>query len=247
MRKGLLIIGVVALVTAMTVGTAAAQPVVADDLVSLDGRCSVPCGPIPVIISIQLDQDARELEFPPDGKIEMTGEFLYYFDVDQDGYGYDPQNLPVVAFKTPRSVDWAEVKVEPGEVPIPVDDPSYIKQDDPMQQPEQSRYEFSVPITVTVTKLREPTPPELEENVRSDGKYRILLAATSNGSTVDAGGTPYGLIEGYGVREMRFTPVIDAGGAESEEPAGGLAPAPGLVPLVVLLTALAVALRRQRA
>jgi MYXO-CTERM domain-containing protein len=195
---------------------------------AFDGRCSIPCGPIPVIITIKLEQ-TDDLAFEGKDEMVLPGTMEYRFDIDQDGYLYDPQEEPVVVFKTPRSVPWVEVSVEPPEVTIPVRDPQYIQMDDPENDPSQMSYVYTADIQVTITKTREPTAVEMEQYVRSDGMYRILLAATANSSMEDSGGYQLGLMEGYGVRQLRFIPEDGDASPQGEPNEGGSAPSPGAV------------------
>ncbi len=226
----------------------ASAAVQADDLVRNEDECAaIPCGPIPVIVTMQLG-DTKGLSFPDDGVITMDGELIYYFDVDNDGFGHDQTNKPIVTFSTPRGVPWVTVQVEPAEIEIPVDDPSYISETDP-DNPGQYQYEYRHPITVTLTKDATPTADELGDHLRSGDQYRILVAAQSTGSQVNAGGTTYGHMEGYGVKDLRVTPSDEELSTVSGEPAADGGSSPGLgvfAALVGLGLALAVTARRAR-
>lgn len=238
-----------ALVLPMAGASSAVQTV---DLVRSEEDCAaaaIPCGPIPVIVTMQLG-DTKNLEFPESGEIALEGKLVYYFDVDNDGYGHDQTNKPVVTFSTPRGVPWVDISVEPAEVQIPVDDPTYISQTDP-NDPGQYHYEYTHPITVTLTKNADPTAEELEEHIRAGDQYRVLVAAMSTGSQVNAGGTTYGHMEGYGVKDIRISASSasddDDGAGQSDE--GGLAPGFGTVTALAGLGAAVAtsAVRRRRA
>lgn len=226
----------------------ASASVQTEGLIRDEADCAaIPCGPIPVIVTMQLGE-TRGLVFPDDGVLTLEGELVYYFDVDNDGYGHDETSKPVVTFSTPRGVPWVTVAVEPAEIEIPVDDPQYISETDP-DNPGQYHYEYRHPITVTLTKDATPTADELNDHLRSGDQYRILVAAQSTGSQVNAGGTTYGHMEGYGVKDLRVTPTDEelssTSGAQGD--AGGDSPGLGaIVSLVGLGLALAVVAHRTR-
>lgn len=219
-----------------------------EDLVRTQDECAaIPCGPIPVIVTMQLG-DTRDLEFPDDGVLALEGELVYYFDIDNDGYGHDPAERPVVTFTTPRGVPWVTVDVEPAEIEIPVDDPSYISETDP-DNPGQYHYEYRHPITITLSQDATPTADELNDHLRSGDQYRILVAAQSTGSQVNAGGTTYGHMQGYGVKDLRVTPSdeeLSSVAGTGNEAAGGASPGLGaFASLIGLAVALAVVSRRR--
>lgn len=218
-----------------------------EELLRTQEECAaIPCGPIPVIVTMQLG-DTKSLQFPDDGVLKLEGELVYYFDVDNDGYGHDPTERPVVTFTTPRGVPWVTVDVEPAEIEIPADDPAYVSETDP-DNPGQYHYEYRHPITVTLTKDATPTADELKEHLRSGDQYRILVAAQSTGSQMNAGGTTYGHMQGYGVKDLRVTPSdAELSTTSGTDAAEGSSPGLGaLVSSVGLALALGIVSRRRR-
>jgi hypothetical protein len=208
----------------------------------VEADCAPPCGPISVVLSLKVEK-TRELVVPEDGPLTLPGKITYYFDADQEGYAYDDDNKPVATFKVPRGVSWLRATFEPSEIAIPVDDPKYIQQEDPQNDPSQLMFYYEHPVKVTIERTRMPTATELKEQVRNDGQYRMLLATSSEASMVEQGGYQVGLMEGYGVRELRFLPEDVPMPNATED--GGNAPGPAFA-LIIAALGIALVIARRR-
>ncbi|HEX9815931.1 MAG TPA: hypothetical protein VGB18_03035 [Candidatus Thermoplasmatota archaeon] len=223
-------------------------PIAQAEPVEVDGaRCAdfPPCGPIPAIITIFMDK-SKGLTFE-NNLFESDGRVQYYFDVDNDGYVYDPDPTQEVVIKmgVNKQPAWVKTTVEPAEMVVPVNDPRYIKE---AGAPGQLEFVFEFPIHVTVEKLREPSYEELKKVTKSDGTYRIMINAYSNDSMAghDTLGRPAGLQEGYGIKELRFISAEEQAFKDNAaaQPAGN-APGVGLLAFVAAMGATIVLLRRR--
>lgn len=223
-------------------------PTIQAELVDVESdRCSdfPPCGPIPAIITIFLDK-SKGLTFEND-LFESDGKVQYYFDVDNDGYVFDPAPGEEVVIKmgVTKQPSWVKTTVEPLEHVVPVNDPRYVQQAGATGQLE---FVYEFPIHVKVEKLREPTYEELKKLTKSDGTYRIMVNAYSNDSMAgtDPTGRPAGLQEGYGIKELRFISANEPSFMEAgSQSAQGEAPGFGLAAFVAALGATLVLLRRR--
>jgi hypothetical protein len=235
------------LFTALLLGAFFA-PTIHAQTVDIDAdRCAdfPPCGPIPAIITIFLDK-SKGLTFT-DNVFESDGRVQYFFDVDNDGYVFDPDPTQEVIVKmgVNKQPPWVKTTVEPTEHVVPVNDPTFVKDDGSATQ---KKFEYEFPIHVKVEKIREPTYEELKKLTKSDGTYRVMVNAYSNDSMAgtDPTGRPAGLQEGYGIKELRFIsaeePVFQAG---STSAAAGEAPGLGIIGFVGALGATLLLLRRR--
>jgi hypothetical protein len=165
------------------------------------GACGIPCGPVPVIIMIHVEPEPRDADLSESAPSRFEGYVEYHVPIDEDaeGFFFSPTDRPVIRFEAARAAAWVSMKVEPPEIEVPVDDPRYLGPDG---------YRYRHAITVTATATERPSPEDLRDQIRPDGRYRVLLTATSDPSTVDPGAmVAVGLMEGYGVREFRFLPA----------------------------------------
>lgn len=218
--------------------------------VSPVAHCNPPCGLIPVVVTITLEKSTG-LAFGAEDKVVLKGTVEYYWDIDQDGYAYDP-NLEMemkIDFYRERVPGWIEPKVEPAKVKVPVrpqDNCSDCVQPDTAQGQGNLMFRWTHPITVTLEKKRAYDPAELRQYLRGDGMYRVTLQAetpaslTGNSQT----GQPAGLLEGYVLKDMKFMPELGPGTDGTRDP-GGAAGAPSFV-APLLAAALGFALVRGR-
>jgi hypothetical protein len=211
-------------------------------------RCAVPCGPIPAILTIYMDK-SKGVTFT-DNKFESDGRVQYYFDVDNDGYVFDPDPREEIIVKmgVNKQPAWVKTTVEPAEHRIPIsvaDCPDCIKVD----ATGQAEYNYEFPIKVTVEKIREPTLEELKKATKSDGTYRIMVNAYSNDSMAgsDPTGRPAGVQEGYGIKELRFVSAAEPVFVENVAQPQANAPGIGVFGLLaaVAVGLAAVGLRRR--
>lgn len=226
--------------------------------VSADGCASPPCGPIPVVINIKLDK-WKGLTFEAQDELTFDGTVSFYVNVDQDGWWYDQQSPPVMTFRVNRQPPWIRTTIEPDNYVVPVSDPTFLGPEG--SNPNEVQFYWEAPVTIKVRKIAEPTPEDLASDspyIRRDGTFRITTSATTTASILGGAalGPNLGLQEGYGVRELRFIPEIDGvqwlpnelgvlgPGGQAPEPEGS-APAPLAPLLVVLMAAVAFALRRR--
>lgn len=225
-----------------------AVPVGASTASILRDDCNPPCGPIPVIITILLEK-SKGLTFE-DGGFESTGVVQYYYDITQNGYAYDPTKEMTVTLKVNKQPPWVSTSLEPMKYTVPLrpeECPDCVYQ---VGTTEQFYYQHEHPVSVKVEKLRDPTPEELVKWTKSDKTYRATFSAVSPDSMVgtDPTGRPAGLMEGYGIKELRFLASAEsAAAAGSGAEPQGLAPGPGPMALgaVVLAVVVAIAIRRR--
>lgn len=222
-------------------------PIVQADLLGIGqelDRCAPPCGPIPAIITIFLGK-SKGLVFE-NNLFETDGRVQYYFDVDNDGYVFDPDPTKQVIAKmgVNKQPPWAKTTVEPAEHVVPVGDPTNVKDDGTTGQ---LKFEFEFPIHVKVEKLREPTLEELKKFTKSDGTYRIMINAYSNDSMAgtDPTGRPAGIQEGYGIKELRFISAEEPIYKQTAAQPDANAPSLGILALAAAVGATAVLLRRR--
>ena len=222
-------------------------PIVQAQTVDVEAdRCAdfPPCGPIPAIITIFMDK-SKGLTFE-NNLFESDGRVQYYFDVDNDGYVFDPDPTQQVVVKmgVNKQPPWVKTTVEPAEHVVPVNDPSHVKE---AGAPGQLEFVYEFPIHVKVEKLREPTYEELKKFTKSDGTYRIMVNAYSNDSMAghDTLGRPAGLQEGYGIKELRFISAEEQAFKESTAQPAGQAPGIGLTAFVAAIGATIILLRRR--
>lgn len=233
--------------TGLLLGTFFA-PIVQADIVDVEAaRCAdfPPCGPIPAIITIFMDK-SKGLTFE-NNLFESDGRVQYYFDVDNDGYVFDPDPTQEVTIKmgVNKQPPWVKTTVEPAEMVVPVNDPRNIKD---AGAPGQLEFVYEFPIHVKVEKLREPTYEELKKLTKSDGTYRIMVNAYSNDSMAghDTLGRPAGLQEGYGIKELRFISAEEESFKQHAAQPEANAPGIGLTAFVAAIGATMVLLRRRK-
>lgn len=219
-----------------------------DDVTTSTAHCGPPCGPIPVIITILMDK-TKGVRFDESGMFEREGVVEYYVDIYQNGWIYDPTKQVEVQMKINKQPPWTKTSVEPSKFRVllsPAECPTCYTPRDPSL--EGLQYVYRHPTKITVEKLRDPTPEELKRWLKSDGTYRVSVSAVSNDSMVGTNqtGTPAGLMEGYGVKEIRFLPDEAPEGAAGAQEAKGAAPGAPLVGLLAAVAAAGVALRRRR-
>jgi hypothetical protein len=216
-----------------------------------------PCGPIPVVIEIRVD-GPRYDNFGESSELVREGVVSFYINVDNDGFWFDPDKPPKMTFHVNRQPPWVRTAVTPDGYTVPISDPKYLSQEG--GQPDQVQFYWEAPVTITVTKLRDPTPEEIADGspfIRRDGSYRIVVSATTTSSVLvpDLFGPNMGLQEGYGVKELRMVPEIDGVQWLPDEsgvlqPGGVAPPAKGNAAafgLVGILLVLAVFVLRRRA
>lgn len=219
------------------------------DLATSTEHCGPPCGPIPVIITI-LAEKTKGVRFDESGLFERTGVVEYYVDVDQNGYVYDPAKKVEVQMKVNKQPPWTKTSVTPQSFPVPLNPAECPTCHAPAApSADELQFLYKHEIQITIEKLRDPAPEELKRWLKSDGTYRVSISAVSNDSMVGTNqtGTPAGLMEGYGVKEIRFLPddASEAGAARAKEAQGAASGAP-LLGVLAAVAALGVALRRRR-
>jgi hypothetical protein len=181
-------------------------PVPAAALADAHSGCAPPCGPIPVIITLTLDK-SKNVDFDAKGDFSATGKIQYYFDIDQNGYAYDPTKEVAIELKVNKQPPWVQTTVEPTKVVVPIRPqdgcPTCVS---PEGSPPETQFNWEHDLKVTVHKTRDFSADELRKWLKSDGTYRVSINAISNDSMAgtDATGKPAGLMEGYGVKEIRF-------------------------------------------
>lgn len=225
-------------------------PVVHADVELSASACGPPCGPIPVIITILLEK-SKGLTFDENNVFETKGKVQYYFDIDQNGYAYDPAEEMKITTKINKQPPWVKTTVTPTEYDVPLQTwecPTCVQTEG--SDPQQQMFMWESDIAVKVEKLRDPTPEELKKWTKSDGTYRASFSAISNDSMVgtDPTGRPAGLMEGYGIKELRFLSSAEtAASASNDVNAGGEAPGLSVVMIagIVGLAAFVVLRRRQ--
>src|SRR5687768_2919037 len=116
MRRTLVLIAVPFLALLMVAPAATAS----------EGCAGPPCGPIPVIITIFLDE-YKGVTFDENNVFASDGKVQYYFDIDQNGYAYDPQGEVKITFKVNKAPPWTRTTIEPTEIPIPVGSPQHVQ------------------------------------------------------------------------------------------------------------------------
>lgn len=191
-----------------------------------------PCGPIPVLIYVTMDQ-WKGLQFEGAQSMEFDATLSFYVNVDQDGFYYDQENPPIVTFRVNREPPWVKTTVEPSQFVVPIDDVQYLSQEN--GEPTEIQYLWETPLKITVDRLRDPTPDELGPNseyIRRDGTFRVTISATSTQSILmsEVFGNNMGLQQGYGVRELRFVPEIAGVPWIQDEATGLLVPEDGRFP-----------------
>lgn len=212
---------------------------------------NVPCGPIPVVLELKFAK-YKGLTFDGTTEVVLNGTVSMYVNVDNEGWIYDKENPPKMTLRFPRVPPWVAAEVEPKELTVPVDDPKYLSNEG---APNEVQFFWEHPVTVTITKLREPTPEEISPTSKwirkSDGTYRVTLTASTTGSYAGQStfGSQYGLMEGYAIKDFRFTPEpgLAPQGPDATRTASGAAPGLALPAVVFSLGMLAFARRRLRA
>lgn len=153
----------------------------------------VPCGRIYPLILIQVEDKATLYNLSQGGSIEVPAKLTYKFDVVNEGYTLAAPNEPVVVgFEFPRKPSWAEMKVEPERLEIPVNNPTYIQPDPADPTNPQGQYVYTTDILITVTLTGQAV-------LRDGAEFAKLL--------VFAKSTESGLYQsGYGIKELRVVP-----------------------------------------
>lgn len=172
---------------------------------SAEACASVPCGRIYPNILLQFPEGApREFDVRIGVPLEIEATLTYRFDMQNDGYTVAAPNEPVfVTFEFPRKPGWADLKVEPEKLEVPVNDPRYFQATPDANAP-QLHYVWTAPIKITATVTGQA--------VLKDGyDYgKLLVFAKSSES---------GLYQsGYGIKEVRVVPE----GALHESDVAGL-------------------------
>lgn len=207
-------------------------------------HCGPPCGLIPVMLSITLDR-FTDLAFANESTITVKGNVEYYWDIDQDGYAYDPNKEVemTLGFYMERVPAWIEPKVTPAKARVPVrpsDNCMDCVQPDNAQGQGQLMFRWVLPITVTLEKKRDHDASEVRQYLRSDGMYRVALFASTPESLAGnpQTGQPAGLLEGYVQKDLRLVPEpLNApdGSRDAQQTAAG---ASVLAPLLALAAGL---------
>lgn len=156
----------------------------------------IPCQPAPPIVILDAET-VTDITFGDEDSIRIDGTVTYLVNVTGDGWFFDPTERPRITFDVPRGHDWVEASVDPAEIVVPIDDPSYLQEDGPYRYTEDVVFHFEL--------VRIPTGEELFEALRDDGQYRVLVAAMSSSSLLGSGPVePAGMMHGYGVQDFRF-------------------------------------------
>ena len=154
----------------------------------------MPCGRIYPIILIQLDDPSKTFNVTQGGELELTATLTYKFDVVNEGYTAPEPNRPVViSFEFPRKPGWAELSVEPEQVPVPVENPTYVQPDLDDPASPQGHYVYTTQITIRAS-LNGQQPV-----LRDGTEYAKLLVFAKSSES--------GLYQsGYGIKELRVVP-----------------------------------------
>lgn len=153
----------------------------------------VPCGRIYPSIVIALPEGSPKVFDAEVGTpIVLDATLTYRFDMQNDGYTAAAPNEPVyVTFEFPRKPGWADLKVGPEKLEVPVNDPrQFVVTPDPAGA--QAHYVWTAPIKITATVRGQA--------VLKDGYdfAKLLVFAKSSES---------GLYQsGYGIKEIRVAP-----------------------------------------
>lgn len=193
--------------------------------------CAPPCGPIPVLLEIELEQ-WKNLTFGDAQELILEGTVSFYVDVDRDGFYYDQDENPTLTFRVNREPPWMRTTIEPPQYEVPVNDAAYIQQDN--GGADQLMYYWTAPVNITIERLGDPSPEDFAPEkrlVRHDGTVRVTVTAWSTSSLLspDVFGPNVGLQEGYGVRDLRLVPEINGVPWIPNED-GVLVPADGVFP-----------------
>lgn len=153
----------------------------------------VPCGRIYPLILIQVEDKASLYNLSLGETIEVAATLTYKFDVVNEGYTLAMPNEPVVVgFEFPRKPSWAEIKVAPERIEIPVNNPTYIQPDPADPTNPQGSFVYTTGITISATLTGQAV-------LRDGAEFAKLL--------VFAKSTESGLYQsGYGIKELRVVP-----------------------------------------
>lgn len=155
----------------------------------------MPCGRIYPTILIQFGDGSggpQVFDAKMDEPVSVDATLTYRFDMQNDGYTAASPNEPVrISFEFPRKPGWADMKVEPESLVVPVNDPRFV-QAAPDPNAPQLHFVWTAKITVTATVT--------DQAILKDGVdfAKLLVFAKS---------TESGLYQaGYGIKEMRVRP-----------------------------------------
>lgn len=220
---------------------------------AVNSACAPPCGPIPVIITITLDK-SRNVAFDENGKFEASGKVQYYWDIDDNGYAWDPDPTKEVwvQMKVAKAPNWTKTKLEPEKFRVPIRPAEQAAMGcldcvKPEGDPPAMQYVYEHPLKVTIEQTRDFTAEELKRWLKSDGTWRVTINAVSNDSFAgnEQVGKPAGLQEGYGVKEVRFTAPKGLTAQQGADGKGGAAPGLELFGFIAALGAGLALLRRR--
>ena len=210
--------------------------VVFTDDISATGTCAggVPCGPITVILTIILEK-SKGIRFGDSNVFETKGKVTAYWDVDMEGYWYDPAKEIEIKFGVSKQPPWVKTTIEPAKMKLP-----YRPWECPgCVQPESSNpgdlmFYWEGDIKVKVEKTAEYTMKEFKPFRKSDGTYRVTFYAQSDASML---GTPQtgqyaGLQEGYGPKDLKFIPEPSDKVSAKSSDADVVTPTPGFAALI---------------
>ena len=186
----------------------------------VSGACAaIPCGRIYPIILLQSEaKPGSTYDLGAGSPLTVDLLLTFSFDAAKDGYTPTMPNDPIfVSFEFPRKPGWADVRVEPERIQIPVNDPTHFKPDpsDPGNPKLVFAFVTSIQTTVTLTG----------QAVLKDGLdyHKLLVFAKSTESGI--------FQSGYGIKEIR---VVPEGAVHESDVAGQrdvftASPLPGLV------------------
>lgn len=153
----------------------------------------MPCGRIYPLILITVEDKAAMYPLALDRTVDVDALLTYKFSMTNEGYTAATPNEPIVIrFEYPRKPDWADIKVVPDVIQVDVANPTMVKPDPSTPTAPQAEYEFTIPITVSLTLTGQA--------ILRDGYdfHKLLVFAKSSES---------GLYQsGYGIKEFRVVP-----------------------------------------
>ncbi len=188
----------------------AAAPATADT--GSSSKCSIPCGYIYPLITIEPhdDQDVRDL--PRSGNVTVDATLTWKFDMDQEGFTLNDPTKPIeIVFEFPRKPAWAGMSVEPSKIEVPIS-PQYVEPetDDPSEP--GATYRYTHDITITLGQRSQAVLPPGEDTTK------LLVFAKSSES---------GLYKpSYGIKQLAVQPEDPIHRAEEGSAVDAVEPAP---------------------
>lgn len=190
--------------------------------------CAPPCGEINPRLIFDFEDLPREpIDLDKGDSVTFQGTLTLWADADDEGYvPPDPQEPIVIRFAFPRLPIWAQMTVEPNEIPIDTVCPTCFTVEGDPSQP-KTHYASTHPINLTIEVLDTP-----ERTTGYDyGKLQLFAKSTESGIW-----NP-----GYGIKEVRVQAGDQALDAQSTEDANGV-PGAGLAGALAALAVGAAAL-----